>query len=134
MRPRKPLDEAIKWYRQRQLVKSAKTVDFSKTDHQKAGQAADQFQCKVQIVEIEVKQARNLRISGSNNTYANSMMKPFFTYDFYTFSHESAVVLGTDPNFSDKKRFEVEVTPEFNKYMEQTVFRIDFIDESVEMN
>jgi len=33
------------------------------------------------------------------------MMKPFFTYDFYTFSHESAVVLGTDPNFADKKQF-----------------------------
>ena len=60
-------------------------------------------------------------------------MKPFFTYDFYTFTHESAVVLGTEPNFADKKQFQVELTSEFLNYMKQTVFKIDFIDESVEM-
>jgi len=29
MRPRKPLDEAIKWYKQKTLVKNQKVVDFS---------------------------------------------------------------------------------------------------------
>ena len=57
------------------------------------------------IVDIEVKSARGLRISGQNNVYAETMMKPFFTYDFYTFSHESAVVNGQDPTFSDRKQY-----------------------------
>ena len=62
------------------------------------------------------------------------MMKPFFTYDFFTFTHASAVVLGDSPNFSDRKQFEVEQTPEFTNYMKSTIFKIDFIDESVEMH
>ena len=61
------------------------------------------------------------------------MMKPFFTYDFFTFNHQSAVVLGSDPNFADRKQYEVETSQEFLNYMKNTVFRIDFIDESVDM-
>ena len=38
-----------------------------------------------------------------------------------------------EPNFADRKQYEVEQTPEFIHYMKNTVFRIDFIDESVEM-
>jgi len=60
-------------------------------------------------------------------------MRPFFTYEFFTFSHSSAVVLGTEPNFADRKQFEVEQSPEFLHYMKNTFFKIDFIDESVEM-
>lgn len=133
MRPRKPLDEAIKWYKQKQLVKNEKTVDFSKSNKNKTG-VEDKIVNKKQVVEIEIKSASNLRISGQSNPYAENMMRPFFTYDFYQWSTDSAVVLGTNPVFNDKRRFEVEVTPEFLNYMEKTVFKIDFIDESVEMN
>lgn len=133
MRPRKPLDEAIKWYKQKQLVKNEKTVDFTKSNKNKTV-ASEEIVNKKQVVEIEVRSASNLRISGSSNPYAQNMMKPFFTYDFFQFSADSAVVLGTDPAFNDKRRFEVEVTPEFLNYMEKTVFKIDFIDESVEMS
>ena len=85
-------------------------------------------------MEIEVKRARGLRISGQQNVYAGtSNMRPFFTYDFFTFTHDSAVVQGSDPMFADTKQFEVEQTPEFTNYMKNTVFKIDFIDESVEM-
>ena len=60
-------------------------------------------------------------------------MRPFFTYDFYTFTHESAVVNGQDPSFADRKQFQVSQTSEFMNYMNSSVLKIDFIDESVEM-
>lgn len=101
MRPRKPLDEAIKWYRERQLLKTQKASDIS-AGKSKQARAADEGY-ELQIVEIEVKSARALRISGQSNQYATSMMKPFFTYEFYKFSHSSAVVLGNEPNFADRK-------------------------------
>ena len=59
------------------------------------------------------------------------MMEPFFTYDFYTFTHNSAVVYGPDPRFDDTKRFQVEQTSEFINYMKMSFLKIDFIDESV---
>ena len=60
-------------------------------------------------------------------------MRPFFTYDFYTFTHESAVVNGQDPTFADRKQFQVSQTSEFMNYMNSSILKIDFIDESVEM-
>ena len=60
-------------------------------------------------------------------------MRPFFTYDFYTFTHESAVVNGQDPTFSDRKQFQVSQTAEFTNYMNNTILKIDFIDDSADM-
>ena len=57
-------------------------------------------------------------------------MEPFFTYDFYTFTHSSAVVYGPDPRFDDVKRFQIEKTSEFINYMKLSFLKIDFIDES----
>ena len=131
MRPRKPLDEAIRWYRERQQLQSAKQVNTQARSEQQRGPQQEQY--NLQIVEIEVKSARGLRISGQNNQYAQQRMKPFFTYEFFQFSHSSAVMTSNEPNFADRKQYEVEQTPEFLHYMRNTPFRIDFIDESVEM-
>lgn len=88
----------------------------------------------MQLIEIEVTAAAGLKINGQTTPASASFMKPFFTYDFYSFTHESAVVQGDSPVFQDKKQFEIEASPEFLKYMRQTVLKIDFIDESVEMD
>jgi len=131
MRPRKPLDEAVKWYSQSKLVKTSRLgqVGYGKS----APSAAHEAQYLLQIVEIEVGSTRSLRISGQNNSFAQRRMTPFFTYDFYTFNHTSAVVVGNEPNFSDTKRFEVSNSADFVDYLNAGVLKIDFIDDSVEM-
>jgi hypothetical protein len=60
-------------------------------------------------------------------------MKPFFTYDFYNFSHISAVSRGQNPVFKDRKRWEVENTTDLNTYMKKAILSIDFLDESVDL-
>lgn len=61
-------------------------------------------------------------------------MKPFFSFDFYHFEFRSATALGNNPIFESTKRYEVEDTNELRDYMKKKMLRIDFIDESVDMD
>ena len=82
MRPRKPLDEAIKFYQQTETVKQKSRFNPNSVKSN-LRDSKDQEQAKTKIVEVEVRSARSLRISGQSNAFASQMMKPFFTYDFY---------------------------------------------------
>jgi hypothetical protein len=60
-------------------------------------------------------------------------MRPFFSYNFYKFEHTSQTVDGCDANFMSEKRFEVESNQDFMDYLQKMVLKIDFIDESVDL-
>ena len=60
-------------------------------------------------------------------------MKPFFSYEFYKFDFKSATASGSNPEFESTKRYEVEQNKELLDYMKRQTLKIDFIDESVDM-
>lgn len=82
MRPRKPLDEAIKYYEQSEVVKQKLRYNAN-SGKSNMRNSTDEHDLKTKILEVEVRSARNLRISGQSNAFASQMMKPFFTYDLY---------------------------------------------------
>ena len=61
-------------------------------------------------------------------------MQPFFSFDFYTFEYRSPTASGNNPNFGVTQRYEVNYNQEFRDYQRQHCLKIDFIDESVDLN
>jgi len=87
------------------------------------------------IIEIVVENASNLRINGNmQSQMIQRRMLPFFTYDFYSFSYTSAAVQSNNPHWNVRRQYEVEANPEYLQYMKNNVLKIDFIDESVDIN
>ena len=62
------------------------------------------------------------------------MMRPFFSFDFYTFEYRSPTAVGSDPIYEVTKRYEIEDSDELQKYMDFQFLKIDFIDESVALS
>lgn len=60
-------------------------------------------------------------------------MKPFFSYDFYKFECRSATASGNNPVFDSSKHYQVDNNKELAAYMQRQTLKIDFIDESVDM-
>jgi hypothetical protein len=83
------------------------------------------------IVEIVVTQARGLSLPGRGRR--EDPMRPFFSYNFYKFEYTSATVDGSDANFMSEKHFEVESNKDFMDYLQKMNLKIDFIDESVDI-
>ena len=84
---------------------------------------------------ITIERAKGLRSKGSQvpQTAGSSYMLPFFSYDFYIYSHQSANGQGPDCVFDSVKTYQCEDTPEFKKYMETQQLRIDVIDDAVKI-
>lgn len=82
------------------------------------------------IFEITIDKCIKLEKSDENT---RGQMRPFFSYDFYKFEFRSATVLGDNPVFQSTKRYEVDANNELMEYMKKKTLRIDFIDESVDM-
>lgn len=82
------------------------------------------------IFEITVKQCFNLK---KNDPNQRGPMKPFFSYEFYKFDFKSATASGSNPEFDSTKRYEVEQNKELLDYMKRQTLKIDFIDESVDI-
>jgi hypothetical protein len=61
-------------------------------------------------------------------------MRPFFSFDFYTFEYKSGTATGNNPVFNDARRYEVENNQDLHEYMKYQFLRIDFIDEAVELD
>lgn len=59
------------------------------------------------------------------------MMRPFFSFDFYTFEYRSPTGTGSDPTYEVTKRYEIEDSKELSEYMKSQFLKVDFIDESV---
>ena len=61
-------------------------------------------------------------------------MLPFFSYDFYTFVYRSATANTNNPIFDITKRYEMEYNQELTDYFMGQMLKIDFIDESVDLD
>jgi hypothetical protein len=81
------------------------------------------------IFEITVIRANGLRRTGED--FNPRSMRPFFSFDFYTFEYRSPTSVGSDPAYEVTKRYEIEDSTELHRYMESQFLKIDFIDEYV---
>lgn len=80
-------------------------------------------------MELKIESGINLKIVGTGPA-----VKPFFSYDFYTFEARSRISQGTNPLFNSSKQYQVENTAQFRQYMETQVLVIDLIDEAVDIS
>ena len=61
-------------------------------------------------------------------------MRPFFSFDFYTFEYQSPTANGPDPSFEVTKHYEVKMNNDLIKYLNNQFLKIDFIDENVDLD
>lgn len=59
---------------------------------------------------------------------------PFYSYEFYRFDFRSAVLQGQNPEWESTQMYEIDYNLEFIDYMRNQSIRMDFCDESVEIN
>ena len=100
------LDKALEYYKKTKKIENSKKhlygvgeKEADRTRHEE--QKVDDMS----MIEIVVESCRDLQIHGQVNQLNRQDMKPFFTYDFYNFSHTSAVVQGSNPVYNDRKQF-----------------------------
>lgn len=86
MKMRRPLDEALKWMYKSNAMKANTKALTKETQMLKPSNSS-------KLVVISVERAKNLRSKGSSvpQTAGSAHMLPFFSYDFYIHSHESAI-------------------------------------------
>ena len=60
-------------------------------------------------------------------------MRPFFSFDFYTFEYQSPTANGSNPSFDVTKHYEVELNQELVNYLNNQFLKIDFIDDNVDL-
>lgn len=131
---RKPIKEAVKWHNMKTDVSDKQGQDFNKIIEQKYGENKSS---NTKVFQIEVLQCTNLRRSDAQFTsgaFNPKMMQPFFSFDFYTFEYRSPTASGNNPSFGVTQRYEVNYNQEFRDYQRQHCLKIDFIDESVDLN
>lgn len=129
-RMRNPLDKAIEMQNRKDAINN-KTYNEEEQRMIKQGikPASDEVAQK-KIFEITVKSCHNLK---RNDPNVRGPMKPFFSYDFYKFDCKSPTASGSNPIFDVTKHYQVESNRELVDYMKRQTLKIDFIDESVDM-
>lgn len=125
-RMRNSLDEALKWFRKKSEATKQGYLD-KEVDEVVAAGLGRKFNKK--IFEISVIKCVNL--SRRDEDFDPRMMRPFFSFDFYTFEYRSPTGIGADPTYEVTKRYEIEDSKELQEYMKYQFLKIDFIDESV---
>ena len=71
------------------------------------------------IFEINVKSATGLRHGKAKmNPMDQQHMRPFFSFDFYTFEYQSFTANSSNPSFDVTKHYEVELNTDLTKYLE----------------
>lgn len=83
------------------------------------------------IFEVSIKKCASLKRADG---FDSKMMLPFFSYDFYTFSYRSPTANGNNPVFDITKRYELDYNQELSDYFKTQMLKIDFIDESVDLD
>ncbi|CDW86689.1 protein fantom [Stylonychia lemnae] len=130
MRMRKPIDEAIKWYQQRVALKKKRDPN---TIINQYSQNIDMYaKRKQKAITIQIVKCFDLRRPGQQ--YNSKQMMPFFHYTFFTFQYISPVLQGNSPIFEIQKTYEFELNDQFFEYMKSQILKIDFMDESVDLD
>ena len=123
---RNSLDEALKWFRKKSEA-TKHGYESKEVDNVAAAGLGRKFNKK--IFEISVIKCTGLR--RPDDDFDPRMMRPFFSFDFYTFEYRSPTGIGSDPTYEVTKRYEIEDSKELQEYMKYQFLKIDFIDESV---
>lgn len=123
LKMRRPVDEALKWYRESQAMKTNQTTAKMALKH-------GDVIAPNKVVEIIIEEGTNLTVRGQP---AARRMLPFYSYEFYTFEVRSATAQGNNAFFDSKKQFEIEFSQEFQQYMTSQVLVINLIDEAVDI-
>ena len=86
------------------------------------------------IFEINVKSATGLNHGKAKmNPMDKQHMRPFFSFDFYTFEYQSPTANGANPQFDVTKHYEVELNQDLMNYRNNQFLKIDFVDDNVDL-
>lgn len=118
MRMRTPLQEAARFFRQKQ------EIDDMKATHAAGGSDAGPRRKRINISVIG---CSNLQSGYS----ASNQISPFFYYQFYTMEERySHTVPGANPMFDDSQAYEVPHDHKLSKYLENEVLEIIVFDDN----
>uniref|UniRef100_A0A7S3KLV6 Uncharacterized protein n=1 Tax=Euplotes crassus TaxID=5936 RepID=A0A7S3KLV6_EUPCR len=118
MRMRQPLNEALKWYREKNNLN---TIQRSKK--------VTQQYLSTKVISINVVGCEDLV---SRNNRNQKRMRPFFHYIFYKFDEVfSKTYEGQNPEMNEIKTFTTEVDNKFKNYTEEKRFEIHVFDDSI---
>lgn len=129
-RMRRPIDKAIEMENKKEAVGNKRYDEDEQRRIQQGLKPALMEQTQKKIFEITVKSCHGLK---RNDPNVRGPMKPFFSYDFYKFECRSATASGSSPVFDQVKHYQVDYNKELIDYMKRQTLKIDFIDESVDM-
>ena len=120
MRMRKSLNEALRWFREKNDLNVA----------QRPKRVTQQY-LHTKVIAINVIKCTDLR---SRYATSEEKMQPFFFYNFYTNEeYFSKTSNGTSPEFNDIKTFSTEIDSKFKDYTEEKPLEISVLDDSVNM-
>jgi hypothetical protein len=127
MRMRNPIQEAIKWYREKDKVLRdispmhnlfSKKIEKEINTYSGAG--------KNMLITVMISKASGLKVSGPPRKIA-----PYIYYQFYNFDdHFSDVTYGENPTFSVVDKFNVIYDSTFHDYLENQYLEILVLDNS----
>ena len=130
-RMRRPLDEAISRWRMKMDINDKQTDEMKRINDQIGYNASRGKNSQKKIFEVSIKKCASLKRADG---FDSKMMLPFFSYDFYTFSYRSPTANGNNPVFDITKRYELDYNQELSDYFKTQMLKIDFIDESVDLD
>lgn len=131
MRMRKSIEEAMRWYQQKRVLRISRDPASLALANSAGG---GQLRSRSKVITIHVMSCRELKRPDQASAALRSReMQPFFFYQFYTFEYTSPVLVGNSPDFDMRKQYQVEYTDQLIEYMKTQVLKIELIDESVDI-
>ena len=118
MRMRKSLNEALRWFREKNDLNVA----------QRPKRVTHQY-LTTKVIAINI-----IRCTDLKSRYATSQerMQPFFFYNFYTNDeYFSKTGNGANPEFNDIQTYSTEMDSKFKDYTEEKTLEISILDDSV---
>ena len=118
MRMRKTLNEALKWFREKNELNIA----------QRSKKVTQKY-LATKVISINVIRCTDLKSIHNRNP---KRIKPFFFYNFYKFDDfTSRTYEGTDPEMNEMKTFTTEIDDKFRNYTEEKTFEITVFDDGI---
>ena len=118
MRMRKSLNEALRWFREKNDLNIAQCP-----------KRVTQQYLTTKVIAVNI-----IRCTDLKSRYATSQDKiqPFFFYNFYTNNeYFSKTGSGTNPEFNDIQTYSTEIDAKFKDYTEEKTLEISVLDDSV---
>lgn len=129
-RMRHPLDKAIEMLNKKEAIDNKMYDEEAQRKIAMGIKPTSQETSIKKVFEITVKSCHNLKRA---DPAIRGAMKPFFSYEYYKFECTSATASGSNPVFDQTKHYYVDGNKELIDYMKRQTLRIDFFDESVDV-